>query len=132
MAFPLQSTPFARHCGDPYPNIALHNTEDSLPQACLILSPAGQDSLHLTLTFPEYPLRASTVTVQSDTRHPNVFGTYICASIVNTIGGYTPAYTLKSIAIQLRIGLGDFEGSGFVSEMKDTVKTPVPCMHRSG
>lgn len=101
MAFPLQSTPFARHCGDPYPNITLHNTEDSLRQACLILSPAGQDSLHLTLTFPEYPLRAPAVTIQSDIHHPNVFGTYICASIVNMIEGYAPVYTLKSIAIQL-------------------------------
>ncbi|KAK1569770.1 uncharacterized protein LY79DRAFT_571190 [Colletotrichum navitas] len=33
--------------------------------------------------------------------HPNVNGSYICASILNTSEGYTPAYTLKGIAIQM-------------------------------
>lgn len=33
--------------------------------------------------------------------HPNVFNSYICASILNTAEGYTPAYTLKGICIQL-------------------------------
>ncbi|KAJ8062101.1 hypothetical protein OCU04_009875 [Sclerotinia nivalis] len=33
--------------------------------------------------------------------HPNITGGYICASILNTTGGWTPAYTLKGIAIQL-------------------------------
>lgn len=85
---------------EPYPNIALH-MNDSLTQACLILTPEGQDSLHLTMVLDSYPLRAPTVTIQSEITHPNVFGTYICASILNTTEGYTPAYTLKSIAIQL-------------------------------
>lgn len=85
---------------DPYPNITLH-INDSLTQACLILSPEGQDSLHLTMVLHDYPLHAPVVTIQSEIRHPNVFGTYICASILNTREGYTSAYTLKSIAIQL-------------------------------
>lgn len=85
---------------DPYPNNTLH-VNDSLTQACLILSPEGQDSLHLTMAFHGYPLTAPLVEVQSETIHPNVFGSYICATILNTTEGYTPAYTLKSIAIQL-------------------------------
>lgn len=85
----------------PYPNTTLH-VNDSLTQACLVLSPVGQDSLHLTMVFhDDYPLHAPVVTIQSGVSHPNVFGNYICASILNTKEGYTPAYTLKSIAIQL-------------------------------
>ena len=53
------------------------------------------------MVLHDYPLHAPVVTIQSEIRHPNVFGTYICASILNTREGYTPAYTLKSIAIQL-------------------------------
>ena len=41
------------------------------------------------------------VTMQSKLVHPNIYGSYICASILNTDEGYTPAYTLKGIAIQL-------------------------------
>src|SRR2546421_6374802 len=51
--------------------------------------------------MPEYPLQAPTVSIQSSIRHPNIFGMYICASILNTEEGYTSAYTLKGIAIQL-------------------------------
>jgi hypothetical protein len=39
--------------------------------------------------------------MDSNVHHPNIFGDYICASILNTTEGYTPAYTLKGIAIQL-------------------------------
>ena len=85
---------------DPYPNIALHPNDD-LTRACLILSPEGQDSLHLTMVLNDVPLSAPRVTIQSEISHPNVFGTNICASILNTAEGYTPAYTLKSIVIQL-------------------------------
>ena len=85
---------------EPYTNIALH-TDNDLTQACLILSPEGQEPLHLTMFFDGYPLRAPRVTIQSKVYHPNVSGGYICASILNTSEGYTPAYTLKSVAIQL-------------------------------
>lgn len=103
MAFPLRQRllrDIAEMQIDPYPNITLH-MNDSLTQACLILSPEGQDSLHLTMVLYNYPLQAPIVTIQSKIRHPNVLGTYICASILNTKEGYTPAYTLKSTAIQL-------------------------------
>ncbi|KAL8872030.1 MAG: hypothetical protein Q9174_002273 [Haloplaca sp. 1 TL-2023] len=48
-----------------------------------------------------YPLQPPHITIQTHIRHPNIFGDYVCASILNTEEGYTPAYTLKSIAIQL-------------------------------
>ncbi|KAI4189250.1 MAG: hypothetical protein LQ346_005152 [Caloplaca aetnensis] len=85
---------------NPYPNIAFH-VQDSLEHACLILSPEDSKPLHLTMTFGHFPFAAPQVTIQSYINHPNVFDSYICASILNTAEGYTPAYTLKSIAIQL-------------------------------
>ena len=87
---------------DPYPNITLRPRNDGLSEACLILTPQGQEALHLTIIFGrEYPLRPPTVSIQSRVSHPNVFDDYICASILNTTEGYTPAYTLKAICIQL-------------------------------
>lgn len=85
---------------EPYPCIEFH-VHDSLEGACLIFSPEGSKPLHLKMTLDDYPLRAPRVTIQSRVSHPNVYGNYICASILNTQEGYTPAYTLKSIAIQL-------------------------------
>lgn len=86
----------------PYPNIAIHLDDNDITQACLILTPERSSALHLTVRFPvEYPLQAPNVTIQSSVVHPNVFGNYICASILNTEEGWTPAYTLKGIAIQL-------------------------------
>ncbi|KAL8957441.1 MAG: hypothetical protein Q9183_006058 [Haloplaca sp. 2 TL-2023] len=85
---------------EPYPFIYLH-VQDSLEEACLILTPEGSRPLHLKMTLLNYPLVPPTITIQTRIRHPNVYGDYICASILNTEKGYTPAYTLKSIAIQL-------------------------------
>ncbi|KAG4421983.1 hypothetical protein IFR04_004842 [Cadophora malorum] len=86
----------------PYPNIALHVQEDDLEHACLILTVKGYGPMHLTIDFPKnFPLGPPRIRMDSDIRHPNIFGSYICASILNTEEGYTPAYTLKGIAIQL-------------------------------
>ncbi|OIW24659.1 hypothetical protein CONLIGDRAFT_636787 [Coniochaeta ligniaria NRRL 30616] len=86
----------------PYPNIRLHVHEDDLSTACLVLTPENWKPLHLTVKFgPDYPLRAPAITIETGIYHPNVLGHYICASILNTEEGYTPAYTLKGIAIQL-------------------------------
>ncbi len=85
----------------PYPNIKLF-MQDDLQTACLLLTPSRKEPLHLTIVFGEqYPLQPPKVTIQSKIEHPNVFDNYICASILNTAEGYTPAYTLKGIAIQL-------------------------------
>ena len=85
----------------PYPHIKLH-LRDDLTKACLILSPDNIAPLHLTVNFGEqYPLTPPKITIQTHIKHPNVYHNYICASILNTSEGYTPAYTLKGIAIQL-------------------------------
>lgn len=84
----------------PYPRIQL--TPVNLTQACLVLTPEAYPPLHLTVLFgPEYPLQPPRITMQSKVRHPNIFGDYVCASILNTAEGYTPAYTLKGICIQM-------------------------------
>ncbi|TKA34060.1 hypothetical protein B0A50_00040 [Salinomyces thailandicus] len=91
---------------NPEPGISLHTQDvNSLESACLVLTPQVIDGkpLHLTIHFgPDYPLGAPEVVMDSTgVRHPNVFDGYICASILNTNEGYTPAYTLKGICIQL-------------------------------
>jgi ubiquitin-protein ligase len=87
---------------DPYPNVHLHFEDTDIRRACLILTPEDHDPLHLTIEFrKEYPLLAPNVTIQSKIDHPNVFGEYICATMLNTEEGWTAAYTLKGIVIQL-------------------------------
>ena len=86
----------------PYPNIKLVPHDSDITRACLVLTPNGGAPLHLSATFPgTYPLRPPILTCQTHVSHPNVLGGYICASILNTEEGYTPAYTLKGIAIQI-------------------------------
>ncbi|KAG9229410.1 hypothetical protein BJ875DRAFT_197923 [Amylocarpus encephaloides] len=86
----------------PYPNTALYVQGDDLSAACLVLTVEAYGDMHLTVEFPSsYPLSPPTIKMNSDISHPNIFGDYICASILNTTEGYTPAYTLKAIAIQL-------------------------------
>ena len=87
---------------DPYPNTHLYINESDITCACLILTPPEQQPLHLKVQFSDkYPLSAPTVTCQSRVDHPNVFSWGICASILNTADGWTPAYTLKGLMIQL-------------------------------
>jgi ubiquitin-protein ligase len=86
----------------PYPNISLHVQDEDITKACLVLNAKGYGPMHLTMEFcHDYPLSPPKVRMDSYIFHPNIFGTYICASILNTTEGYTPAYTLKGIAIQL-------------------------------
>ena len=85
---------------DPYPRIAIHPEED-LSKICLVLTPEDLRPLHLTIEVLDYPAHAPKISIQSKIKHPNVYNEYICASILNTQEGYTPAYTLKAIAIQL-------------------------------
>ncbi|KAL8796866.1 MAG: hypothetical protein Q9195_000949 [Heterodermia aff. obscurata] len=108
---------------DPYPNIALHPRDD-LKKACLILTPHERDPLHLTVNFGQkYPLYAPQISIQSRVSHPNVFDNYICASILNTREGYTPAYTIKGICIQLLSFFSsdriEQEGGGRFIELQD-------------
>ena len=87
---------------DPYPNVHLHVDDEDFRKACLILSTKAYGPLHLFIEFSnDYPLYAPNVTMQSDIVHPNIYGGYICASILNTTEGWTPAYTLRGVLIQL-------------------------------
>jgi ubiquitin-protein ligase len=87
----------------PYPNIRLFIDESDLNEACLVLTPDGYDRpLHFTVNFcEEYPVHPPMVSIQSRIEHPNIFGAYICASVLKRHEGYTPAYTLQGIALQL-------------------------------
>ncbi|TGJ84176.1 hypothetical protein E0Z10_g4552 [Xylaria hypoxylon] len=86
----------------PYPKIALHPCEDNLYKACLVLYPENYRPLHLSISFPEmYPIRPPVVHMNSSIEHPNIYGNFICATILRHGEEYTPAYTLKGIAIQL-------------------------------
>ncbi|CAJ2503410.1 Uu.00g108040.m01.CDS01 [Anthostomella pinea] len=86
----------------PYPNITLIPEDHDIRSACLVLTPDNYEPLHLTVRVgDQYPLNAPEVSMDSDIIHPNVFGDYICATILNTSDGWTPAYTLKGTAIQL-------------------------------
>lgn len=107
----------------PYPGIALHLRDGDLTQACLILTPEGNAPLHLTVIFEDrYPIQPPQITIQSKIAHPNIFNQYICASILNTAEGYTPAYTLKGICIQLLSFFGSDrleQDHGGVVDLKD-------------
>jgi len=86
----------------PYPKIAIFPYEDNIARACLVLHPDYYPPLHLKFLFPDnYPVAPPRVKMNSDIHHPNVYGDFICASILNYGDQYTPAYTLKGIAIQL-------------------------------
>ncbi|KAK8023923.1 hypothetical protein PG993_011989 [Apiospora rasikravindrae] len=85
----------------PYPNIHLH-AGDSLSQLCLVLSPPGWQRMHMQITgLEQFPMHPPRIMMDTNVRHPNVFRDYICATILNNAAYYTPAYTLKGIAIQL-------------------------------
>ncbi|KAL9111795.1 MAG: hypothetical protein Q9227_003854 [Pyrenula ochraceoflavens] len=88
---------------EPYPNIEFHVADKDIYQACLIVHTEVWGPLHMTVHFGlEYPLQPPQIQMDSHIDHPNVFDSgYICASILNTTEGYTPAYTLKGIAIQM-------------------------------
>ncbi|KAF7194607.1 Ubiquitin-conjugating enzyme E2 1 [Pseudocercospora fuligena] len=86
----------------PYPGIRIHIDDADLTKACLVLEPEGETPLHLTLDFSKhYPLVPPDITIQSSVSHPNVFDDRICINILSSHDGYTPAYTLKGICIQM-------------------------------
>ncbi|PNH46570.1 hypothetical protein VD0004_g1527 [Verticillium dahliae] len=93
---------FAELQEQPYPPIQLHVDESNTLKVCLVLTPPGWIPIHLTVMFPpEYPLRAPRISTDTQISHPYVIGSYLCASILNTAADWTPAYTLKGVAIQM-------------------------------
>ena len=98
---------------DPIPGIDV--TFHTLKDACMVITPAEGPyvgcPLHFEVQIPDrYPAPIS-VKISQGIDHPNVFGSYICCDILNTgdaptrfgnyLGGYTPAYTLRAIFLQL-------------------------------
>ncbi|CAK7197962.1 hypothetical protein SEUCBS139899_000614 [Sporothrix eucalyptigena] len=139
----------AELCKPPlYPNIKLRCPEpvegddDGIQNYCLLLTTEayGNKPLHLNVWFPDnYPVQPPRISMDTPgVTHPNVFGTYICASILNTAEGYTSAYTLKSIAIQLlsffssdsveQMGGGKVQLSDFLDRAANSVHgRPLPA-----
>jgi ubiquitin-protein ligase len=98
---------------NPYPNIVLRPRDDNIKFACLILSPENYHTLHLSINFPdEYPRNPPRIKMNSTIQHPNVYGSFICASVLNAYDDYSPAYTVKSIAIQML----SFFGSDYLEQ----------------
>lgn len=99
-----------------------------MTKACLILTPNGDTHLHLTTEFGDrYPLSAPRVTIQSQIVHPNIFGSYICTSMLNADEGYTPAHTPKGIVIQLL----SFFGSGKIEQINTGANVELARYHNS-
>lgn len=86
----------------PYPFINWIPHENDFHKACLVLTPDNHVPIHLSVTIPyDFPIQPPQISCNTQISHPNIFGEYICATILNTREGYTPAYTLKGIAIQI-------------------------------
>ncbi|GAP86672.1 putative ubiquitin-conjugating enzyme family protein [Rosellinia necatrix] len=113
---------------EPYPKITLHPCEDDIYTACLVLCPDDYPPLHLSLRFPHtYPVQPPYVSMDSSVQHPNVYGSFICATILKVGEEYTPAYTLKGIAIQLlsffdsdSLEQEDYDGKQDLASYRDT------------
>lgn len=87
---------------NPYPNVAFHIEEGDMKNGCLVLNTQRYGLIHMTVKIKhDFPLSPPKIKVDSYVDHPNVFNYYICASVLKVNEGYTPAYTLKGIAIQL-------------------------------
>jgi ubiquitin-protein ligase len=86
----------------PYPHIQLFPSSSCLHKACLHLETPIYGLLHLSIGFlASYPLNPPVIKINTAISHPNIYGDYICASILNVPQEWTPAYTLKGVAIQL-------------------------------
>ncbi|KAJ3186029.1 hypothetical protein HDU85_000943 [Gaertneriomyces sp. JEL0708] len=100
---------------DPVQGVEVFLDEQDITQMCAVLTPmAGQlkgDKLHLKIKIlDDYPSSSPSVIISTPFPHPNIFGEYICCDILQDkirrssdgyIGGYTPAYSLQAILMQL-------------------------------
>ncbi|KAJ3027331.1 hypothetical protein HDV00_011261, partial [Rhizophlyctis rosea] len=99
----------------PLANIDVHlNKTGSLSSFCAVLTPPEGPfkdlRLHFVVHIPaNYPQAGPNISISTPVTHPNVFGEWICCDILKGkvvrqggyVGGYTPAYTLQTILIQL-------------------------------
>jgi len=86
---------------------------------------------HLKIVFPsEYPDKAPKVFVLHHIEHPNVFGSYLCLDILTmseeTAGtpyrGWSKAYTVSSLLVQLQSFLFDLETGYLTKGDKDRMR----------
>lgn len=86
---------------EPYSNIIFHLQDDSLTEACLKLK-TSRGVVHMTMRFkPDYPLSAPVVLVDEPDSRPDFINACLCVLISHYGTDYTPAYTIKTIAILL-------------------------------
>lgn len=92
-----------------------------------IYSPVFDATFHFEITYPaSYPEKAPKVKNLTEIKHTNVFGSYICLDILtmseetaNTpFRGWTSAYTISSLLVQLQCFLFDVkaETSGYKAQ----------------
>ncbi|KAJ1534533.1 hypothetical protein HK096_003770 [Nowakowskiella sp. JEL0078] len=113
---------------NPYPGISFqYNGEINKNKkkeilACLVLNPLSGPfkdiPLHFKVIIPEgFPDKPPKIEVSTAVKHPHVYGGWICADILNEwtakdfnseygsspgyVGGYTSAYTLFGVALQM-------------------------------
>ncbi|KAK2606735.1 hypothetical protein N8I77_005466 [Diaporthe amygdali] len=86
---------------EPYSNVIFHLQDDSLTEACLVLK-TSRGVVHTTMRFkPDYPLSAPVALVDSPDSHPDFLDACLCVLVSHYGTDYTPAYTIKTIAILL-------------------------------
>ncbi|KAJ3375215.1 hypothetical protein HDU92_000768, partial [Lobulomyces angularis] len=100
---------------DALPGITVFPNLENMRKICLILTPVTGPfvgyRLHFKVHIPlDYPTAPPTVEVDIYLNHPNVYGDWICCSILRDevekfedgfISGYSPAYTLKTFFLQI-------------------------------
>ncbi|KAJ0124433.1 ubiquitin-conjugating enzyme family protein [Diaporthe amygdali] len=86
---------------EPYTGVLFNLQDDSLKKACLVLK-TSRGVVHTTMQFkPDYPLSAPVVLVDSPDSHPDFLNASLCVLVSHYGTDYTPAYTIKTIAILL-------------------------------
>ncbi|MCO5595647.1 hypothetical protein L7F22_049692 [Adiantum nelumboides] len=103
---------------EPLPGIHVHLHPSNMALMCLLLTPLEGPlcglRLHLSVSIsPSYPCYPPEVSIQTPILgHPNIFNSFICCDILSLrrlhdqssldyMGGYTPAYLLKYLFLQL-------------------------------
>ncbi|KAI9366021.1 hypothetical protein DFJ73DRAFT_806731 [Zopfochytrium polystomum] len=102
---------------DPVEGVQLSVNEHNVRALCAVLTPSDDlykgIRLHLSIIIPHaYPRECPEITIDTPIPHPNIFGgNKICCDVLqghlfrytktNEIGGYTPAYRLQTLLVQL-------------------------------
>ncbi|KAJ3008283.1 hypothetical protein HKX48_008663 [Thoreauomyces humboldtii] len=118
---------------EPIAGVDVKVSDKCVRNLCVILTPQhGQLRglrLHLRVLIPDgYPMAGPEVSIQTTFPHHNIFGSWICCDILKGrivrdidgyIGGYTPAFSLQTIFLQL---LSFFTAERVDQDYRETVK----------